>query len=420
MQKNYSLFAFLLLVFIFSAQTALAQCASAANIVTVITNGKKYQVVKENKTWASAASCAVSLGGYLVEINSQAEQDSVYHAITSVANVASNYTTVSDGGGIAYVWIGASDVNTEGTWIWNGDGATTGTTFFTGQGSAGTNNGAVVNSLYNNWGGTSAGPTTKEPDNFSNNQDAAAIALAGWPAFNPGFLGVANEWNDINATNSIYFVVEFDCSKSSSSVTDSACGSYTVPSGDETYNSSGVYMDTVLNSNGCDSVLTITLTITNLDTNVSQNSVLLSANDSTASSYQWLDCNNGFAMITGATSKSYTATSNGSYAVILNKNNCSDTSACKTVNDVSLAKAISLTQAQLFPNPTNGSFTLNLGTPLHHFHIRVKTLNGQTLSQQYVDKGQQVPLKLNQPAGLYLLEVVKDNQTLHTLKLLIN
>lgn len=41
----------------------------------------------------------------------------------------------------------------------------------------------------------------------------------------------------------------------------SACNTYTVPSGDETYTTSGTYMDTIPNAANCDSVLTINLTI---------------------------------------------------------------------------------------------------------------------------------------------------------------
>ncbi|WP_223274627.1 hypothetical protein, partial [Salibacter halophilus] len=46
-------------------------------------------------------------------------------------------------------------------------------------------------------------------------------------------------------------------------ITEIACDSYTVPSGDETYSASGSYMDTIPNSAGCDSILTINLTINN-------------------------------------------------------------------------------------------------------------------------------------------------------------
>lgn len=42
-----------------------------------------------------------------------------------------------------------------------------------------------------------------------------------------------------------------------------ACDSYTVPSGDETYTTGGIYMDTISNAIGCDSILTIFLTFNN-------------------------------------------------------------------------------------------------------------------------------------------------------------
>lgn len=53
---------------------------------------------------------------------------------------------------------------------------------------------------------------------------------------------------------------------SANTISPAACGSYTVPSGDETYTMSGMYMDTIPSANGCDSVLTINLTIN--DTNL--------------------------------------------------------------------------------------------------------------------------------------------------------
>ncbi|WP_343634804.1 MopE-related protein [Fluviicola sp.] len=47
-----------------------------------------------------------------------------------------------------------------------------------------------------------------------------------------------------------------------STISPIACGSYTVPSGDETYMTSGTYNDTIPNAVGCDSIMTINLTIT--------------------------------------------------------------------------------------------------------------------------------------------------------------
>lgn len=52
----------------------------------------------------------------------------------------------------------------------------------------------------------------------------------------------------------------FSCN-SSATISPVACGTYTVPSGDETYTASGTYMDTIPNAALCDSILTINLTI---------------------------------------------------------------------------------------------------------------------------------------------------------------
>lgn len=45
-------------------------------------------------------------------------------------------------------------------------------------------------------------------------------------------------------------------------ISEVACGSYTVPSGDETYTVAGTYMDTIPNAAMCDSIITINLTFT--------------------------------------------------------------------------------------------------------------------------------------------------------------
>ena len=72
-------------LFAISLTTAKAQCASPANIYTFTYSGHTYEIVKEFKTWVNAAACAVSRGGYLAEINSQAEQDTIFDAIINKA-----------------------------------------------------------------------------------------------------------------------------------------------------------------------------------------------------------------------------------------------------------------------------------------------------------------------------------------------
>jgi hypothetical protein len=208
------LFTSLFVVSSFSFCYAQTPCAATSNIHSFTHNGKTYELVKEKKTWVQAAACAKERGGALVQIDNQAEQDAVYAAI-SAASVSTTYASVFDGGGAAYVWIGATDRHVEGTWKWDGNNDTLGATFWQGQGSAGTGGGAPVGGAFHNWGGKSAG-TAKEPDDFSSGQDVAAIALANWPTGSSTPNGKAGEWNDIYQANSLYYIIE----KSSASVPD--------------------------------------------------------------------------------------------------------------------------------------------------------------------------------------------------------
>lgn len=204
---NYFLHFFsICLISIFACQKAQSQCASESNVISFTYNGKTYEIVKEKKTWISAAACAVERGGYLVEINDSQEQTAIWEQI-QLSGIPTNYNPVNDGGGTSYIWIGATDQTTEGTWLWDGDNNAQGDNFWIGQGNAGAGNGVAVNDKYNNWGGSSTS-IRNEPDNY-NIQNAAAIALTGWP-FGTTNLGIASEWNDIKITNTIYFIVEKD------------------------------------------------------------------------------------------------------------------------------------------------------------------------------------------------------------------
>lgn len=210
----------LIMVLIFSANL-FSQCVDTANVYTFTYNNKTYEVVKELKSWTDAAACAVERGGYLVEINDVNEQNAVYNAIISGAGISPTYTSIANGGGIAYVWIGATDQQTEGTWIWDGNNDNSGINFWTGQGANGAGNGLAIGGAYYNWGGTSTS-IPKEPDNFGTGQHHAAIALAGWPSGST-MLGIAGEWNDIIGSSLLYFVIE----KNSTSINENKTGSTT-------------------------------------------------------------------------------------------------------------------------------------------------------------------------------------------------
>ena len=115
--------------------------------------------------------------------------------------------------------------------------------------------------------------------------------------------------------------------ETSNTIDTMACESYTSPSGNYTWLTNGTYNDTIPNATGCDSVITINLTIINIDNTVTKDSASFTAN-ATGLEYQWLDCDNNYSIISGATTQTYIASSYGSYSVKLTFGSCIDTSDC--------------------------------------------------------------------------------------------
>jgi len=174
-------------------------CYTATNSIIFNYNSHSYKIIKELKNWTNAASCAVSDGGYLVEINDTLEQNAVYNGIIG-ASVSSSYHNV---GGSSYIWIGATDKNSEGVWLWDGNNDNVGINFWNGQGTAGSGVGSIMGTSYVNWGGKSLG-IGYEPNDFMSNEDCAGICLSSWT------FGNAGEWNDIDASNTLYYIIEYN------------------------------------------------------------------------------------------------------------------------------------------------------------------------------------------------------------------
>ena len=141
-------------------------------------------------------------------------------------------------------------------------------------------------------------------------------------------------------------------SNTSDTTTVSACYNYISPSGNYNWNKSGIYNDTIQNSSGCDSLITIYLTIDTVDVSVTQTGITLTANSSNAT-YQWLDCYNGSSIIPGANNQSYTPDSIGVYAVEITKNGCIDTSSCIVVIGIGIIENDLSHSLNIYPNPTS-------------------------------------------------------------------
>ena len=162
------------------------------------------------------------------------------------------------------------------------------------------------------------------------------------------------------------------------SVTQFVCPDSSLVWNGQTVTAPGIYTATLVNSNGCDSIVQLNLYSLSVDTSVTQNGAVLSANH-VGTYYQWVDCNNGYAPVPGATSKTFTPSVIGSYAVIVLQSGCYDTSACRTVTSVGLQEGDPANLIQVYPTITSGSVRILMNGAVQTLRIRLSDITGRLL-----------------------------------------
>lgn len=135
----------------------------------------------------------------------------------------------------------------------------------------------------------------------------------------------------VNGCDSLVTLTLSVAPTSSSSQTLTICEGENVVVGPNTYTTTGIYTDVISTSNGCDSTVTTDLTVTPVNADVTLVGTTITATQAGAT-YQWVDCDNGNASIPGATSQSYTAVVTGNYAVEVTMGACTNTSPCSLVD----------------------------------------------------------------------------------------
>ena len=187
------------------------------------------------------------------------------------------------------------------------------------------------------------------------------------------------------------------------------CNGESVQVGTNTYSATGNYTDLLVGISLQDSLIVTNLNVFTVNPSVNQTGLTLNAVETTADQYQWIDCNNGNQPIPGAISSEYTVTVNGSYAVEISLNGCTIVSNCITISNVGLDE-LSNQIFSVFPNPSNGTFTLN-STNNTESKIQVVTMQGQLVEESYFSGVQhQFDLK-HLSNGTYFLRLENSDRT---------
>lgn len=192
---------------------------------------------------------------------------------------------------------------------------------------------------------------------------------------------------------------------SSSTINETICGEYTAPSG-TVYTSSGTYTDIIPNVFGCDSVITINLSQTNIELSVTQTNGIDLMSNQAGATYQWLDCGLGFIQIGGANGQSYSAILNGIYAVEVSYQGCTDTSACYYVANVGLNE-VDQTDFEAYPNPVSDVLTVAL-SGLNNAQFDLIDIQGKTIiTSRTISNGEEIQVG-HLESGTYFVRISSD------------
>ncbi len=192
-----------------------------------------------------------------------------------------------------------------------------------------------------------------------------------------------------------------------------ACGSYTSPSGNYIWDMTGDYQDVVVNHSGCDSTVTIHLTIQEVEAAILQDGEALMATYDNAS-YKWIDCGNNFEFIDGANDQFFTPSVSGSYAVQVTVNGCSEISECIDYTVAQIGEAIALDKWHVYPNPNNGTFTIPKTAIREAYEIRILDAYGKLIQRQRAISNSNIEVQFDAPAGIYHVQLLDKNNVRST------
>ena len=201
---------------------------------------------------------------------------------------------------------------------------------------------------------------------------------------------------------------------------------YNICSGD-TYNWQGIdystggnYYANYTSIYGCDSNYTLNLAVNTVDTGITINGNTITAN-AASGTFQWVDCDNNYAWISGETGQSYTATVDGNYAVIVTQGSCSDTSSCYQMVITAIEHNPFGSSFSVYPNPTSGDITLDLGGNYFNVDIRISDVLGQVFYRTHnISVTKTINLAIEEAPGIYFIDVITSEGKTATIKVVKN
>lgn len=184
-------------------------------------------------------------------------------------------------------------------------------------------------------------------------------------------------------------------------ITTSSCGDYDWNG--TIYSTSGLYDQVFTTVNGCDSTVSLNLTVDNVNLGVTQTGFNVLTSDQNGASYQWIDCATN-QPINGETNQTFTASQDGSYAVMVGLGVCDEMSDCTDLIFANLDENMT-NLISVYPNPTNGAFTVNF-SDIKATSITIYDAVGEEVYQAKCNGNKAVVDLKNNSKGVYFIKVV--------------
>ncbi|MFZ2205519.1 MAG: choice-of-anchor tandem repeat GloVer-containing protein [Minisyncoccia bacterium] len=204
-------------------------------------------------------------------------------------------------------------------------------------------------------------------------------------------------------------------SVSSSSQTLTICSGQSVSVGTATYTTSGTYTYHFIGG-GCDSVVTTYLTVNNISVSVSGGIFTASASPAT---YQWISCSNGNTPLEQQSGQSFTANTNGNYAVIIIQNGLACTSTCHNITNVGIAENSLTADVNIYPNPFTSQTTIAFAQEQKNTFIKIMDVLGKEVKTINFSGKELIIEKEGMQEGIYFLQIIDVNKKVLNKKVII-
>ncbi len=139
------------------------------------------------------------------------------------------------------------------------------------------------------------------------------------------------------------------------------------------------------------------------DTSVVMINATMTANLSGAT-YQWLNCSS-MLPVDFETNQSFTPSENGTYAVVVSKDGCSDTSSCFSIVSVNINNFESNFEVKIHPNPTKGNLNIDLGQFYDIVTVKLTNMIGQVVLTSSEKAVSNIQLNIPGNSGVYMVEI---------------